>query len=193
MLKKHIVFIKFLTIRIFKLERFIFSIFPRIFLFDQVGYSTVGPFPPRACECGGRTGWGVKNMTNLTHYKISKKLRSDHVIILKRAKILRKNSTEAEQKLWYFLRRKQFSNVKFRRQFPVDCYIVDFISFEAKLIIEADGGDHNLPENIQYDKRRTVKLEKFGYKVLRFWNDEILNDIEIVLDMIQRSIDERLK
>lgn len=135
----------------------------------------------------------MKNMMNSMHQKISKKLRQIDTTHLKRARQLRKNSTEAEQKLWYFLRRKQFSNVKFRRQFSIDCYIVDFISFETKLIIEADGGDHNLPENIQYDKRRTAKLENFGYKVLRFWNDEILNDIEIVLEMIQRSIDERLK
>lgn len=159
----------------------------------KIAYPNIGPFPPRACECGGRTGWGVKNMTNSTDRKISKKLRSDNIINHNRAKILRKNSTEAEQKLWYFLRRKQFSNVKFRRQFPIDCYIVDFISFEAKLIIEADGGNHNLPENMEYDKRRTAKLEKFGYKVLRFWNDQIFNDIGIVLDVIHLSIDERLK
>ena len=132
-------------------------------------------------------------MTSSIHHKNSKKLRDINTISLERARQLRKNSTEAERKLWYFLRRKQFSNVKFRRQFPVDGYIVDFISFEAKLIVEADGGDHNVPETIQYDQRRTNQLEKLGYRVLRFWNDEILTDIETVLEIIQKLINERFK
>ena len=95
-------------------------------------------------------------MTNEIHHKIPKKLREINTINLKRAKQLRKNSTEAERKLWYFLLRKQFANIKFRRQFPINFYIVDFISFEARLIIEADGGGHNLLETIQYDQRRTA-------------------------------------
>jgi very-short-patch-repair endonuclease len=132
-------------------------------------------------------------MIHSVHHKILNNADKLNLINFNRARHLRKKSTDAERKLWYFLRRKQFSNVKFRRQFPIDRYIVDFISFEAKLIIEADGGDHNLPENIQYDERRTNLLERFGYKVLRFWNNEILEDIEIVVEIIQQSIDERLK
>src|SRR5262245_50705400 len=127
-------------------------------------------------------------MTNPIHQKIQTELAQIDAVNLKYVRELRNNPTEAERKLWYFLRRKQFSNVKFRRKFPIDAYIVDFVSFKAKLIIEADGGDHNLPENIEYDKIRTIKLEKLGFKVLRFWNHEILHDIEIVLETIYQFI-----
>jgi very-short-patch-repair endonuclease len=103
---------------------------------------------------------------------------------------LEKNPTDAERKLWYWLRLRQCKGFKFRRQFPMGHYIVDFICLDAKLIIEADGGEHNTLESILYDKNRTTELEKLGYKVIRFWNDEILTQIEVVLESIFQVLKE---
>ena len=89
-----------------------------------------------------------------------------------RARILRKKSTEAENYLWYFLRKRNFNGFKFRRQYVIGHYIVDFICIRKKLIIELDGGQHS--QAICYDERRTTFLESKGYIVLRFWNNEII-------------------
>ena len=90
--------------------------------------------------------------------------------------------TLAEQKLWSQLRHKRFSNIRFRRQVVLGNYIIDFISFEPKIIIEVDGSQHIDQES--YDLKRTVFLESLGYKVLRYWNNEVLSNIERVLDDI---------
>lgn len=97
---------------------------------------------------------------------------------INRARELRKNSTEQEQKLWKLLRDRQLKNYKFRRQYPIGEYIVDFICREKHLIIEIDGGQHNTETNIAYDNQRTVFLESKGYKVIRFWNNDVDNNIE---------------
>ena len=94
------------------------------------------------------------------------------------ARNLRKNSTIQERRLWNLLKNRQFYNLKFKRQQPIGDYIVDFICKEAKIIIEIDGGQHNEPENIEYDKTRTEYLNTLGYKVIRFWNNEIYENIE---------------
>ena len=94
------------------------------------------------------------------------------------ARNLRKNSTIQERRLWNLLKNRQFHNLKFKRQQPIGDYIVDFICKEAKIIIEVDGGQHNEPENIEYDKTRTEYLNNLGYKVVRFWNNEIYENIE---------------
>jgi very-short-patch-repair endonuclease len=101
------------------------------------------------------------------------------------ARLLRKNSTIAERKLWYRLRSRNFLNLKFRRQEPVGEFIVDFICYEKKLIIELDGGQHN--ENEANDIKRTKKLEMEGYKVLRFWNTDVINSINGVLTVIKEN------
>jgi len=101
------------------------------------------------------------------------------------ARLLRKNSTIVEIKLWYHLRSRNFLNLKFRRQEPVGDFIVDFICYEKKLIIELDGGQHN--EYEAKDIKRTKALEKEGYKVLRFWNNEVLNNIDGVLTIIKEN------
>ncbi len=105
-----------------------------------------------------------------------------------RARALRKNLTEAERALWQEIRGKQLG-AKFRRQAPIGPYIADFLSHDAKLVIEVDGGQHG--ETKEYDTRRTAFIEEQGYKVLRFWNNEILENMEGVLvtieDMLRQS------
>ena len=104
------------------------------------------------------------------------------------ARNLRKNSTIQERRLWNLLKNRQFHNLKFKRQQPVGDYIVDFICKEAKIIIEIDGGQHNELENIEYDKTRTEYLNTLGYKVIRFWNNEIYENIEGVVLRLKEEI-----
>jgi len=98
--------------------------------------------------------------------------------ILKNAKELRKNQTNQEKKLWYELRNRRFFDLKFKRQVPIGNYVVDFLCVEKMLIIELDGGQHNFDKNVVYDKQRTIFLEGLGYKVLRFWNNDINENLE---------------
>ena len=106
--------------------------------------------------------------------------------LLNNAKSLRSNQTDAEIKLWYRLRAHRFLGLKFKRQKPIGIYIVDFVSVEQKLIIELDGGQH--AENVDYDEARTKFLESVGYKVLRFWNNQVLQEMESVLEAIRIEI-----
>ena len=101
------------------------------------------------------------------------------------ARTLRTNSTEAERVLWYHLRAARFRGYKFRRQTPLGRYIVDFVCFEARLIVEVDGGQH--VEQQEYDRQRTAWLEGQGFRVLRFWNTEVLGNVEGVKEMIVRA------
>ena len=100
-----------------------------------------------------------------------------------RARRLRREATEAERKLWSRLRYHQMG-VKFRRQHPVGNCIVDFISLEAKLVVEIDGGQHDRDADRLADARRTQYLEECGFRVLRFWNNEVLSDTDSVLARI---------
>ncbi len=100
------------------------------------------------------------------------------------AKALRKRMTDAEKLLWLRLRNRQLEGAKFRRQWPVGDYIADFACIEAMLIIEADGGQHT-PEG---DTHRTAALEAAGYKVIRFWNNDILANIDGVLESIRQEL-----
>jgi very-short-patch-repair endonuclease len=103
-----------------------------------------------------------------------------------RAKQLRQQPTDAEAKLWSRLRYKQLDGFRFRRQAPIGPYIVDFFCPTAKLIVEVDGGQH--ADKRDYDERRTEWLEERGYRVLRFWNNDVLENIEGVLAEIQRMV-----
>ena len=94
------------------------------------------------------------------------------------ARKLRQNSTLQEQKIWKLLRNRQFKGLKFKRQFPIGEYIVDFVCEEKKIVIEIDGGQHNIPEEINKDNYRTNFIEAKGYKVIRFWNNEIDDNLE---------------
>lgn len=101
---------------------------------------------------------------------------------------LRRNQTPQESKLWTILRNRGFENFKFRRQFKIDNYIVDFCCLNNKLIIEIDGGHHNELNNIDSDKERQQYLESRGYKVIRFWNNEIDRNIDGVIERISDSL-----
>ena len=100
----------------------------------------------------------------------------------------RRNATDAERLLWRHLRGRRLAGSKFRRQTVIEPYIVDFVCLEAKLIVEADGGQHQ--ERETEDAQRTATLESLGYRVLRFWNDEILNETEAVLERIRTVLTE---
>ena len=104
------------------------------------------------------------------------------------AKTLRKNQTPQEQKLWNILRNRQVLGYKFKRQYPIGNYIVDFVCREEKLVIEIDGGQHNIDKNVLYDQERTLYLQNIGFKVLRFWNDEVDNNIEGVYQKIIENL-----
>ena len=104
--------------------------------------------------------------------------------LLSFAKNMRQTQTDAETKIWYHLRAKRMCGVKFKRQVPMGAYIVDFVAKEEHLIIEIDGGQHNE----QVDSTRTTWLENQGFKVLRFWNNEVLTNIEGVLETIRLSL-----
>ncbi|WP_421943037.1 endonuclease domain-containing protein [Pedobacter sp.] len=105
------------------------------------------------------------------------------------SKVLRKVGTDAEDILWQALRRKRLSSFKFRRQHPLDKYIADFYCHEAKLVIEVDGGIHNNPDNKEYDNNRGYELEQLGIKVLRFTNEEVSNNLEMVLNEIKGHLE----
>ncbi len=106
------------------------------------------------------------------------------------AKELRKRSTDTERLLWKHLRTKQFEGLKFKRQQPVGKYIVDFICFEKKIIIELDGGQHTQPSETQKDKERDIWFEAQGYKVLRFWDNEVFMNTRGVLEFIKAYLQE---
>lgn len=95
---------------------------------------------------------------------------------------LRLQQTDAESKLWARLRARQLCNVKFRRQHPIGPFIADFCTVERGLVIELDGGQH--ASQAQPDQRRSAYLERSGYRVLRFWDNEVLMNMEAVLERI---------
>ena len=103
-----------------------------------------------------------------------------------RAGELRKQQTEIEAKLWARLRAHRMGGVQFRRQHAIGNYIVDFCSPRRKLIIELDGS-HHLDQK-EYDQQRTIYLESLGYRVLRFWNNEVAGQIDRVLEVIWGEI-----
>lgn len=103
---------------------------------------------------------------------------------LKFSKILRKNQTPWEYKLWMYLRANRFQNLKFKRQVPIGKYVVDLSCDKKKLVIELDGGQHGEPEISKLDKEKETYLKKEGYFVLRFWYNEIDGNLEGVLNKI---------
>jgi very-short-patch-repair endonuclease len=106
---------------------------------------------------------------------------------IERARRLRKDMTDAERQLWQKLRGRQTGG-RFRRQAPIGPYIVDFVAFDHRLVVELDGGQHAEPEQADHDQRRTAFLEVEGFRVLRFWNNEVLGNTEGVLESILDAI-----
>lgn len=109
--------------------------------------------------------------------------------IRQKAKQLRSNSTDAERNFWAHIRNRRLEGWKFRRQLPVGQYIVDFACPELRLIIEIDGGQH--AEQVIYDLSRTRFLQSKGYRVVRFWNNEVLGNIEGVLEALTLTLSQR--
>ena len=105
------------------------------------------------------------------------KSESQHI-----AKILRKRLTDAEKLLWRHLRGKQLGGFKFRRQEPIGNYVADFVCYEKRIIVEVDGSQHCSEK----DHERDRWFEGQGFKVLRFWNNDVLNNIQEVLEVIRR-------
>lgn len=121
-------------------------------------------------------GWILLGQTNKTI--LSKRLQ----------RTLRNETTEAEKALWKVLRCRQVSGLKFRRQHPFGDYILDFVCLGNKLVIEVDGGQHG--ERAGYDENRTQILQAAGFRVLRFWNNEVLKEVESVKDKIWLAVRE---
>jgi very-short-patch-repair endonuclease len=103
-----------------------------------------------------------------------------------RARKLRREQTDAEGRLWYLLRNRNLAGRKFKRQLPIGPYIADFACVELKLIVEADGGQH--ADQMTYDEKRTEWLESRGWRVLRFWNNDILTNTEGVSETLLEAI-----
>ncbi|SBV34154.1 conserved protein of unknown function [uncultured Sphingopyxis sp.] len=103
-----------------------------------------------------------------------------------RSRELRLNATDAERKLWTQLSARKLAGIRFNRQFPVSPFICDFVSRSAKLVIEVDGGQHAV--DVAKDEARTAYLETRGYRVIRFWNNDVLERIEGVVSEIERVL-----
>ena len=103
-----------------------------------------------------------------------------------RARALRQSATDAEQLMWALLRDRRLAGYKFRRQHSIGPYFVDFVSLSEKLVVELDGGQHT--EQTNYDGQRTHFLESRGYRVVRYWDHEMLLDPELVLDDVLRHL-----
>ena len=111
--------------------------------------------------------------------------------ILRHARDMRLECTDAELLLWRILRNRRFEGFKFRRQHPVGRYIVDFYCHEATLAIELDGGDHDLDRQAAYDAARDAALEAEGIRVLRFWNTDLFQNLRGVLEEIYDELTAR--
>jgi very-short-patch-repair endonuclease len=108
----------------------------------------------------------------------------------KRARELRTNLTDAERRLWQKLKRRQVAGVKFRRQQPIGPYIVDFVCLERRVVVEVDGGQHS--EQLRQDERRNQWLEAQGYRILRFWNNDVLANTEVVAQTVLDAVEKRI-
>jgi very-short-patch-repair endonuclease len=103
------------------------------------------------------------------------------------ARSLRSGMTDAERRLWQALRHQQLSNHRFRRQFPIGRFIADFVCIERKIVLELDGGQHQ--DRVAYDEQRTAYLMENGWRVLRFWNNDVLSNLDGVLSTISDHLE----
>ena len=108
-----------------------------------------------------------------------------------RTRNLLNGGTDAQRRLWYSLRGQQLGGHKSPRQYPLAGYIADFVCVSARLVVELDGGQHL--DALAYDQRRTAALQREGYRVLRFWNDDVLLRTDDVVAEIFRVLEERSK
>jgi very-short-patch-repair endonuclease len=138
---------------------------------------------PLEGEAGSPKANREGGMTDTAHRPVSKLHRE-------RAKALRKEMTNAERFLWFMLRGHRFSGLSFRRQAPIGPFIVDFVCQQHRLIIEIDGGQHAAAS--EHDRQRDKWLRSKGYRVLRFWNTEVLRNRPAVLQIIVDAVDSKL-
>ena len=110
--------------------------------------------------------------------------RSDALKTKSRA--LRSNSTDAERLLWLHLRRRQLAGFRFRRQHPIGDFIADFVCLERSLVVEVDGGQHQT--NGAYDTRRSEQMGKSGFRVVRFWNNQVFQELDAVKETILKEL-----
>ena len=108
---------------------------------------------------------------------------------ISRARQVRRQSTDAERALWSKLRNRRMMNCKFRRQFPIGRYVVDFVCLKHNLVVEIDGGHH--ADQQDYDAVRTEWLESQGFEVLRYWDNEVLTQMDSVLESIWDALEKR--
>jgi len=128
----------------------------------------------------GEDRWGCNTKKQQNHYMPANPT--------KYARALRKNATQAEAMLWSRLRARQIEGAKFRRQQPLENFIVDFVNFEKRIVIELDGGQH--AEDKAKDEERDICLKDNGFTILRFWNSQVFENLEGVLETIrQKCID----
>ena len=106
-----------------------------------------------------------------------------------RSRQLRASMTDAERHLWSCLSARKIDGVRFNTQFPIAGYICDFVSRVAKVVIEVDGGQH--AEDERYDKVRTAVIEAQGYRLIRFWNNDVLSNVEGVVAIIEQVVADR--
>jgi very-short-patch-repair endonuclease len=104
------------------------------------------------------------------------------------AKQMRREAPDAEKRMWSILRSRKLSGFKFRRQYPVGGYIVDYYCVKERLGIELDGGQHADKENLEYDARRTERLIELGVRVMRFWDHDVLKHTDVVAESILRML-----
>ena len=107
---------------------------------------------------------------------------------ISRARVLRRTTTDPERILWTHLKNRQIAGYKIRRQYPIDPYVVDFVCLERRVVIEIDGSDH--ASKVQADLQRTAWLEGQGFRVIRFWSNEVRENVEGVLVEIERILSE---
>jgi very-short-patch-repair endonuclease len=110
---------------------------------------------------------------------------------LERSRILRKNDTEAERRLWEALRNRRLGGFKFVRQLSIEPYVADFACHDFKLIVEIDGATHGTDAEVNYDESRSAYLRGQGYRILRFWNDDVYAGLPDVCDAILLALAER--
>ncbi len=130
------------------------------------------------------------NFPKKIHKMLFMNLKIPQKELINRARSLRQNNTTPEKIIWHCLRNRRLLNCKFRRQRPIGKYIVDFVCYEIRLIIEIDGGQHNW--RMHYDENRTRFLQTQGFKVLRYWNNDVAMRLDNVMEDIYREV-ERLK
>ncbi len=119
----------------------------------------------------------------MSHFPVKKVIRAN-------AKRLRRSMTEAEVKLWQELRAHRLMGMSFRRQMPIAGYIVDFACPASKIIVEVDGSQHGCSEILETDRIRSERLRELGWVVIRFWNDDVLRDIDGVCRHIMAIAEE---